>query len=481
MQIIRSRSFLSALIVGAICLLIILVPLVIFWPRVAGTPDNPGGKVAGMETHTSHANIVQGPFATPQDVTHACESCHPDAARQVMTTAHFQWVGQPVQVPGHDVTEAIGKKNLINNFCIGIVGNWVECTTCHAGYGWSDASYDFDNPDNVDCLICHADMNLYAKSENGNPADGVDLLAAARSVRAPTRENCGYCHFDGGGGNGVKHGDLDESLYFPNAELDVHMGKLGFECTECHRTINHQIAGRSISVSVDSADQISCTDCHSTAPHRDERIDAHVASVACQACHVPAMALENPTKVFWDWSTAGQDLPEDHYTYLKIKGTFIYEKDVLPTYAWYNETVAYRYLLGDKIDPSQPTVLNLPGGSITDPNARIFPFKIHVAKQPYDTVNNILLQPLTAGEGGFWTTFDWDSALRLGAQFTGTPYSGQYGFAETWMYWPSTHMVQPATKALQCTSCHGSTGRMDWEALGYPGDPMAWGGRFSQP
>jgi mono/diheme cytochrome c family protein len=63
---------------------------------------------------------------------------------------------------------------------------------------------------------------------------------------------------------------------------------------------------------------------------------------------------------------------------------------------------------------------------------------------------------------------------------TGLKYSGQYGFAETWMYWPSTHMVQPAANALQCNDCHGSNGRLDWKALGYPGDPMVWGGRFQK-
>ena len=45
-----------------------------------------------------------------------------------------------------------------------------------------------------------------------------------KSVGLPTRDNCGKCHFDGGGGNNVKHGDLDESLYFPQKDLDVHMG-----------------------------------------------------------------------------------------------------------------------------------------------------------------------------------------------------------------------------------------------------------------
>jgi hypothetical protein len=38
-------------------------------------------------------------------------------------------------------------------------------------------------------------------------------------------------------------------------------------------------------------------------------------------------------------------------------------------------------------------------------------------------------------------------------------------------------MVQPTENALQCEACHGESGRLDWEALGYPGDPIKWGGR----
>ena len=80
-------------------------------------------------------------------------------------------------------------------------------------------------PENVDCLACHADPASYGKGLFGNPAPSVDLLAAARSVRATTRENCGKCHFDGGGGNGVKHGDLDESLYFPGRNAGCAHGR----------------------------------------------------------------------------------------------------------------------------------------------------------------------------------------------------------------------------------------------------------------
>ncbi len=140
--------------------------------------------------------------------------------------------------------------------------------SCHAGYGWEEGKQaEQSNPENVDCLACHADTGAYGKGLYGNPAEGVDLLAAAKCVRAPTRENCGKCHFDGGGGNGVKHGDLDESLYFPSENYDVHMGgDLNMQCTDCHQTTDHQILGRMIAdnYTIDPKEQVSCEQCHAT-------------------------------------------------------------------------------------------------------------------------------------------------------------------------------------------------------------------------
>ena len=136
-----------------------------------------------------------------------------------------------------------------------------------------------------------------------------------------------------------------------------------------------------------------------------------------------------------------------------------------------------RYLLGDKIDPSKVTPINLPQGSISDRKAKIWPFKIHRGKQPYDAGNNYLFPPITGGKVGYWTDFDWDQAFRLGAKASNVSYSGKVGFARTEMYWPLTHMVAPREKALSCTDCHGEGGRLDWKALGYAGDPMKTGGR----
>ena len=461
---------------------VIAVPILIFGPRVSeAAQTDPKANLPAHPVHVDHKDIIKGPFDSPQAVTRACLACHADAAKDVMMTTHWTWESKPFTTTWRTEPVTIGKANQINNFCISAQGNQKSCTACHIGYDWKEGATvrDINDAEDVDCLICHAQSG-YAKGTYGNPADTVDLVAAAKTVAAPTRQNCGKCHFNGGGGNNVKHGDLSEALYYPSPEMDVHMGQNNFLCTDCHRTEDHVVKGRLVvdNITVDPNEQVACTDCHAGQPHTDARLNTHTESVACQTCHLPYMATKDPTKLTWDWSTSGQDLGDDHFTYLKIKGSFEYENNVEPTYIWFNGNLDYRYILGDKIDPTKPTMINLPSGNIKDPTAKIFPFKVHKAKQPYDMGYNTLLAPITAGPDGYWTTFDWDNAFKLTQDKLGFPYSGKFGFAETWMYWPTTHLVQPAENALQCADCHGEGTRLDWQALGYPGDPLEWGGRF---
>ena len=462
---------------GIVTVAIIVIPIILVIGDSTETEASPWDHVPAERQHVDHTSLIQGPFETGSDVTRECLTCHEESGHQMMNNVHWTWLGEPAEMEGHDELVSIGKANTVNNFCIGIQSNWSYCTRCHAGYGWEDENFDFTNEENVDCLVCHDQSGSYVKTIAGEVAEEVDLVAVAQSVGSPTRANCGGCHFNGGGGNGVKHGDLDSSLYFPPESVDVHMGRYDFQCIDCHRTEDHQIAGRSISVSVDNANQISCLDCHDDQTHDDDRLNAHIDTVACQTCHIPSGALRDPTKMEWDWSQAGDlEREDDPHVYLQIKGSFVYEYEFTPYYIWYNG-LADRQLIGDIIDPSEPSPINEPHGDIDDPNARIWPFKIHFARQPYDAEYNYLIPPHTAGEGGYWTEFDWDSALRTGAEAVGLPYSGNYDFAETLMYWPVTHMVQPAENALQCTDCHGEDSRMPWEELGYFGDPMIWGGR----
>jgi len=100
--------------------------------------------------------------------------------------------------------------------------------------------------DQVDCLVCHDHSGQYEKEPTGagTPKKGVNLLKAAKSVGRTDRSHCGACHFKGGGGDGVKHGDLDESMYFPPERVDAHMGKHDLRCADCHRAERHAILGR---------------------------------------------------------------------------------------------------------------------------------------------------------------------------------------------------------------------------------------------
>jgi len=470
----RKRNWLPGFVA---ILLLIGVPVWLFTGETEPNLDTPWENMPRRAAHVDHKNLFDGygELTTGPQVTKACLSCHADAGEQVLHTAHWKWESEPVEVEGREGLFTTGKKKSINNFCIGIQGNWASCTACHAGYGWDDADFDFEDKTKIDCLVCHDNSGIYRKGKAGLPAEGVDLMEAAKSVAVPTRENCGGCHFRGGGGNAVKHGDLDESLYYPTEGIDVHMGRYNFQCVDCHQTEDHVIGGRSTSVSLDNKNQIACTDCHNPKLHDDDRINAHTETVACQTCHVPEIAVEQATKTHWDWSKAGDEFREDDvHHYLKIKGEFIYEKNLRPEYRWSNG-LAHRYLMGDTLNTDGPTALNAPLGDIRDPGAKIWPFKIHRAKQPYDTEYNYLLQPVTSGEGGYWKDFDWDKAFRLGEEVSGTRYSGHYGFAETEMFWPSTHMVATKDKALQCQACHSEGGRMDWLALGYDGDPIKQG------
>lgn len=432
-------------------------------------PTNP--LEARMVPHLDHSAYYKDSIGSPQAVTRSCLKCHPKSASEVMQTPHWTWTSGDVVRDGKVIL--LGKKNQINNFCISVVGNWASCTICHAGYGWGDSNFDFANQDNVDCLVCHDGSGTYSKTKEGMPNATVDLKVVAGSVRRPNRENCGICHFNGGGGMGVKHGDLDESLLNANQELDYHMGQLNFQCQDCHKTDHHLIAGKLNTTYSEKtrAVRFGCTDCHTEKPHSDHRINEHAERIACQTCHIPEFARKYPTKMTWDWSKAGNQNREDSpHEYLKIKGEFHYEEDVIPTYAWYNGRMD-RYVVGDKLDTAVEHNINRPLGNRKDPEAKIWPFKVHHTKQPYDPVNNILIPPVTAGEGGYWTQFDWAYAVKKGAELNNLPYSGTYGFAATKMYWPINHMVTTTKNALTCKQCHSPEGRLNWEALGYAHDP----------
>ena len=459
-------------------------------PPTNSTADH--GKFDALKKH----------FATGPEVTKACLTCHTEAAKQVQKTKHWTW-----EFLNPDTKQRLGKRNIINNFCTAVPSNYQFCTACHVGYGWKDEQFDFTAQENVDCLVCHDTTGTYRKlpgmaghppykdvefpPHSGKIVKAPDLGEVARNVGKTSRTTCGACHFYGGGGDAVKHGDIDSSLKNPAKYLDVHMAKdgLNFTCGTCHATSGHDVPGsRYTPAATDDkagahmrgkkdANPSTCQACHGTRPHPASvaKLNDHTDKIACQTCHIPEYARGGKaTKMSWDWSTAGKlDKDGKPYTlkdsggnvsYDSKKGDFKYEGNVIPEYIWFNGKVDYT-LRETKLDPTQVVRINRFEGAPDDGHSKIWPIKRFTGKQPYDKATNTLLIPHTFGGEGddtaFWKVFDWNKALAAGMESVNAGFSGQYGFVATEMAWPITHMVAPKGDALTCQQCHGANGRLD--------------------
>lgn len=465
-----------------LALVVIAVITAIAAVQIAYVPEEPNLALEELrikyakedEIVKNHQNyeILQQEFKTPQEVTKACISCHTDRHNEVMASAHWNW-DRISYVQGKGLY-SVGKKNVLNNFCISVGSNEQLCSSCHTGFGLdSIADFDFDNPENVDCLACHADGSQYFKETGmaGMPADEVSLSQAAQSVRSPQLDNCGTCHFYGGGGNNVKHGDLEEALYNADRDLDVHMAKNGVNmtCVDCHTADNHEIKGRLYSVSSANVNRALCEDCHTNTPHLSEMLNTHTAKISCQTCHIPEYAKANPTKMEWRWSEAGLHMEDGkpitidnelgEHVYMSKKGSFVWGRNLQPDYMWFNGN-ADHMVIGDKVDTTLDFVqVNKLFGSHDDPESKIVPVKIHKGDQIYDTKYLTMIQPKLYPSNkedsvAFWKNFDWHKAAKAGMDQVGMPYSGEHAFVETEMYWPINHMVAPASESLQCADCH---------------------------
>jgi octaheme c-type cytochrome (tetrathionate reductase family) len=470
--------------------------------------NTPGDTKAKDQTNTSTADhtqfeVLQKPFTSGPEVTKACLSCHTEASKQLHKTKHWLW-----RLNHPETGQTLGKRHTVNSFFGSITTNYARCTSCHIGYGWKDASFDFTSEENVDCLVCHDTTDTYKKfpTDAGHPPyvdkpfpksskkvwKAPDLSHVAQHVGETRRENCGACHFYGGGGDGVKHGDLDSSMTNPKQALDVHMGTdgLDFTCATCHSTEGHDVKGsRYTTVAKDThgidvpgrddGSRATCESCHGAIPHKpsphktgNEKLNEHTDKVACQTCHIPYYARGGvPTKTWLDWSTAGKmdpdgkhlkiKNPQGQVTYATEMGDFTWGENLIPEYAWFSGEIRYQEL-DEKIDPDGIISLNTFKGSYDDPDARIWPFKVMRGKQPYDAGNNTLAISHLFGEddAAYWNSFNWNKAIKVAMNAAGADYSGEHGFIETTMHWPLSHMIAPKEEALGCDDCHSPDGRL---------------------
>jgi len=500
--------------------------------------------------------------------TGQCLNCHSWLANEVMSTGHWNWKGTVANIVGPvDLRgRTHGKLDLINNFCQAVPSNEGRCSQCHIGIGWVDKSFDFANPRNIDCLACHDQTGTYEKVATpspeqplaGGPKPGLDLTAIAQSVGQnqgkPPRSTCVFCHSKAGGDDNVKHGDISTRFKYTavnnpaddpfDRTEDVHMGVDGGNmlCVDCHQVdkdasgnvLSHGIGGFAYH-SVDEGQMKDCTDssCHQDRAtiHAGTKAELVVnlsihTRLACQTCHIPAIARKVSTYTDWRWADAGlaarpancaaepTGIPGTRSTWSQQKGCFTWGTNVRPVLRYHDGTWNRRVMgISDTFTagtgtPDAPIDLGSPAATYKDANAMIYPFKKMTGNQPADATNNTVLVPhlwgKVTGPNPFWrpagaTTgyFDWNLSLIDGATYSsaynngnyepfkpaGAPlqtYTGQYAFVDTVMLLKVDHEIPPAEQALgmdnDCNDCHGGD-QIEWTELGYTGDPMAGGTR----
>ena len=242
--------------------------------------------------------------------------------------------------------------------------------------------------------------------------------------------------------------------------------------------------------SVDEGTMKQCVDCHENpASIHTGEIGQMVAAhdrLACQVCHIPAIARQTSTKVEWYWSEAGDleripVLDEDgRPDYDPKKGEFVWASDVRPTLRFHNGKWNKTMIAVNDQPAGEPVDLGSPAADRTDPDAMIYPFKRMIGNQVADDENDTVLVPhlfkaTDAMPNPYWGVYDWDLALWDAVGYpTGQSYTGEHEFVATQMLLAVNHEIAPKEQSLgvnaNCSNCHGG-GQIDWPALGWDADP----------
>jgi hypothetical protein len=276
--------------------------------------------------------------------------------------------------------------------------------------------------------------------------------------------------------------------------------------------IDHGIGGFMYH-SVDEGVMKECADCHGSAAsiHVGTSVENLVRThdrLACQACHIPAVARKVATYVDWRWANAGldarpadcaatptgvaADLVTQRGTYNKMKGCFTWATNVRPELRYYNGKWN-RIVMGVNdtgLDLTRPVDLGSPSATYRDADAMIYPFKKMTGNQPFDATDRTVLVPhlwgTVTGSNPYWGKYDWNLALQDASAYSSTltkyggfqQYNGSYVFADTVMLLKVDHEVAPKEMAFgkdnACGDCH-LYGQIDWPALGWTKDPTQGG------
>ena len=416
---------------------------------------------------------IPGPFADARAVVVKCLECHQQQAEEVLHSSHWTWV-RPRTLNGKSVTA--GKKDSLAGFAIDVVANGPRCLSCHISTSPSKESFTKPAAEMVDCLACHDTTGQYRRGADPGGDRLSDLTAMARNVGRPTPRNCTGCHFaDCGLAPSAPPGENGQGT----ADLaDVHLRAAGpaFTCQTCHLGDSGHTIVRQLSGSAGTEDRAAgCASCHTAAPHSLEALNRHGETIACQTCHIPTYGQSEPVLIFWNWLMTGKTntvFRAGNGTGLQLhdQNGFWSARDIEPVYLR-DDGADQVYSRGQKIQPQELTVLQ--GPAAASAGAKLSPFRVQYGTQLYDSRYRYLISPLLQAEDeALFPGSDWETIARKGMEAMVLPFSGQYGFTATASYRRLNHGVAPAAEALDCLDCHGATGRIRWDALGFDRDPM---------
>lgn len=300
-----------------------------------------------------------------------------------------------------------------------------------------------------------------------------------QNLHRPNRANCLACHAKAGGGDGVKRGDLSlATIANSDPNFDVHMNTSGadLDCQACHVFQNHRVIGKGSDLRPTDdmlrGSEVSCMTCHSdkdtSSGHDTNKINDHVARVACQTCHIPVYA-KVATEIHRDWQTHHDGSPADGISGPGHPYTNK-QSNLIPIYTFWNR-LSDNALLGD--DASRTYDSNLgtyptsrPIGDVNDAGSKLYPFKYKSAFQPITVSDGrlIALDTLEYLKG----SGDVDTAIQNGLVNMSYKADTEYTWVMTDTHQLLNHGINPASGALQCADCHGTSAQMDLQGeLGY--------------
>jgi thiosulfate/3-mercaptopyruvate sulfurtransferase len=199
------------------------------------------------DKETAHSgNFVSHPSMVSEE---KCGSCHQEIVNNYKTSLHLG-MGQKRKVTMRSGLDSY--EDFDNLPAHQIEGYNNNCATCHAS-----------------CGSCHV---VRPTLGGGGLAKGHMFTKTPDMVSV-----CVSCHTSRGG-----HAYLGVA---PGTQPDVHLTKMGYRCTDCHKANELHGDGKKVDQRYAYEKLPECQDCHTLLDEKNEYHTAHYDDFNCQVCH----------------------------------------------------------------------------------------------------------------------------------------------------------------------------------------------------